>query len=309
MTLATQWMTSPACTESRPPRSYRPFSDIFLFCSDNFYRCFQTEKDSATILALLSSPENLKTYASNKMPHCFQGTASFAITFLPQQRERIFGLVMDDGNGFWKESNNRISHGKVVGEPSSFTYLSKDWYSRPGGKANGFRRRLLAIVLSTIDCKAPSVDFLVVQYCWMNKKHPEKFEPGRSYTRRAVLDAMRKLASPVARGKVPSPRDIYFEVSSAVPEDDLKLNPYCGPKGIRQATSVKAKAKKDIFGLDAETYLRSKAGVILRQFQNEDGSKSEAFILCDPYHVGLIAVLGRLKLNGKIVDRINLRCM
>ena len=65
---------------------------------------------------------------------------------------------------------------------------------------------------------------------------------------------------------------------------------------------MKAKAKKDIFGLDAETYLRSKKGVILRQFQNEDGSKSEVFILCDPYHVGLIAVIGRLKRYGESID-------
>ena len=92
---------------------------------------------------------------------------------------------------------------------------------------------------------------------------------------------------------MPSPRDIFFEVASAIPEEDLQLNPYSGPKSIRQATSVKTKAKKDIFGLNAESYLRSREGVILRQFQNENGTKSEVYILCDPYHVGLMATISR----------------
>ena len=184
-------------------------------------------------MALLSSPVNLEIYGISKIPHCFQGTASFAITFLPEQRRRIFGLVSNDGNGFWRESNNRTSQKEVGGDLSNFSYLVKECYSRPGRKPNGFRRRLLAVVRSATECRAPSTDFLVLQYCWLDNKYPVQFKPGKSYNRRALTSAIREPASPVARGRVPSSRDIYFEVSSAVPEADLELNPYCGPKGIR----------------------------------------------------------------------------
>ncbi|GAU99069.1 hypothetical protein RvY_10115 [Ramazzottius varieornatus] len=118
----------------------------------------------------------------------------------------------------------------------------------------------------------------------------QQFKPGKTYTNRSVTSEMRKLASPVARGKSLTSRDIYFEVASAVREMDRALNPFHGPTGSRQAATIKTAANKEVYGSDAESYLRAKDGVILRQYLNEDGTKSENYILVDPYRVGLLAV-------------------
>ncbi|GAU88653.1 hypothetical protein RvY_01306-1 [Ramazzottius varieornatus] len=103
---------------------------------------------------------------------------------------------------------------------------------------------------------------------------------------------MRKLASPVARGKSLTSRDIYFEVASAVPEMDRALNPFHGSTGIRQAATIKTAANREVYGSDAESSLRARDDVISRQYLNKDGTKSENYILADPHHVGLLAVNG-----------------
>ncbi|GAV09378.1 hypothetical protein RvY_18928 [Ramazzottius varieornatus] len=159
------------------------------------------------------------------MPQCFQGRAWFAVIF--ESEQRIYGLVADDGNGCWKDKNRRFERGKKLDdERTPFVYMKKDWCSWPNGQSNGFKRRILALVESEDKCKVPLGNFLVVEYSWQEGSTTQQFKPGKTYTNRSVTSEMRKLTSPVARGKSLTSRDIYFEVASAVPEMDRALNPW-----------------------------------------------------------------------------------
>ncbi|GAU97626.1 hypothetical protein RvY_08892 [Ramazzottius varieornatus] len=174
--------------------------------------------------------------------------------------------------------------------------MKKDWYSRPNGKPNGFKRRLLVIV-SSEGCSKPVEFFFVIQYVWSDESKIAPFPPGKTYTNRAITSASKKLASPVARGKPMSPRDIVLEVASTIPEINREVNPYYRPKDMRQVMTIRNTVNKNTYGEDVESYLRRKEGVILRQYQNEDGSESENFVVVDPYHVELIATNGDQKLK------------
>ncbi|GAU93240.1 hypothetical protein RvY_05206 [Ramazzottius varieornatus] len=150
-------------------------------------------------------------------------------------------------------------------------------------------------------CSKPVENFFVIQYVWADESKIAPFPPGKTYTNRAITSAIKKLASPVARGKPMSPRDIVLEVASTIPEIDREVNPYYGTKDMRQVMTIRNTVNKNTYGEDVESYLRRKEGVILRQYQNEDGSKSENFVVVDPYHVGLIATNGDQKLKCKSI--------
>ncbi|GAU99287.1 hypothetical protein RvY_10313 [Ramazzottius varieornatus] len=134
--------------------------------------------------------------------------------------------------------------------------MKKDWYSWPNGQSNGFRRRILALVESEDRWRVPLGNFLVLEYSWQEGSTTQQFKPGKTYTNRSFTSEMRKLASPVARGKSLTSRDIYFEVASAVPEMDRALNPFHGPTGVRQAVTIKAAANKSTVLMRRATYVR-----------------------------------------------------
>ncbi|GAV03676.1 hypothetical protein RvY_14068 [Ramazzottius varieornatus] len=153
---------------------------------DNLYRCFQTVESDASVHAWLCNPEVLDAYKYKRIPKRFQGQAWFAVSFRPEQRERNYGLILDDGNGSWRESNERFGSGsKLDDERTPFLFRKKDWYSRPNGKPNGFKRRLLAIVASE-GCSKPVENFFVIQYVWSDESKIAPFPPGTTYTNRAI---------------------------------------------------------------------------------------------------------------------------
>ncbi|GAV03675.1 hypothetical protein RvY_14067 [Ramazzottius varieornatus] len=70
--------------------------------------------------------------------------------------------------------------------------------------------------------------------------------------------------------------------------------------------TIRNTVNKNTNGEDVESYLRRKEGVVFRQYQNEDGSNSENFVVADPYHVGPIATNGDQKLKLKLRLQIDL---
>ena len=109
---------------------------------------------------------------------------------------------------------------------------------------------------------------------------------------------MKRRATPVARGKAPTPRELYLEENFNTSSDDLDINPFYGPKGIRQATNCKSSAKKKVFDKSPEEYLRGMAGVLVRQFEDTAGRKFTNYVLSHQYQIGVIAEACKTKHKG-----------
>lgn len=273
-----------------------------MFCSDDSVRCFQTRSSITSILDRLDDNDVLDLYGSDSTPQCFQGSGYFVVKCRSiAQRSKLFSLIHNDGNGHWHEGNTGSGRHELKAD-GNFWYTCKNYYSRPEKQANGFKKKIFSIVghqKSTL----PVVDFAVVQYLWANDE-PSVFAPGRQCTPRAVTSALLQRASPLARGKAPTPRQLYLEENANTSAEDLAINPFCGPKGIRQATSCKHNANRKVFSRSPEEYLRTMPGVLVRQFEDERGVKHTNYILSTPYQIGLLAEACKTKHKGNKLGTI-----
>ena len=215
-----------------------------------------------------------------------------------EQRSRMFALLSQDCNGHWKEGNTQSpSRQFQPDEGDAFWYTYKDFYCKPNGVPNGFKKKIFCIS-SHRKSTVPTEDFAVVQYTW--KGRSVNFETGLTYTSRLVTKALKDRAAPVARGQSVPPRELYISQLGFTSPDDLAINPLFGPTGVRQSTNMKNLANRAVFSKAPEEYLRTMRGVLLRQFQDVDGTKYTNYILVDPYQIGLIGEVCKNKYKCKL---------